>query len=70
MKSSLHKLGRILYHIYTLKSEDIDINTYSKYCSEIYKALSEVAPRSKPKQINTDFIDIILETNRRLKDAR
>jgi hypothetical protein len=42
------------------------METYSKYCDKIYEALLDIAPEYKPKQINTDFMDIILETNRRL----
>ena len=62
----LNKLGIILYWIYTLRSESLDMETYSKYCDKIYEALLDIAPEYKPKQIDTDFMDIILETNRRL----
>lgn len=67
--SKLEKLGSILYWIYTLRSESLDMETYSIYCDKIYEALLDIAPEYKPKQINTDFIDIILETNRRLNNG-
>lgn len=66
----LDKLGSILYWIYTLRSESLDMETYSKYCNTIYDTLLDIAPEYKPKQINTDFIDIILETNRRLNNVK
>jgi hypothetical protein len=66
--NALHKLGSILYWIYTLRSESLDMESYSKYCDKIYEALLDIAPEYKPRQINTDFMDIILETNRRLNN--
>ena len=66
--STLHKLGSILYYIYTLRSEKLDVDTYSKVCDKIYEALLDIAPEYKPRQLNVDFMDIILETNRRLNN--
>ncbi len=66
----LNKLGTILYWIYTLRSESLDIETYSRYCNTIYDALLDIAPEYKPKQIDPYFLDIIIQTNRRFKDAR
>ena len=70
MDNKLHKLGKILYWIYTLKSESLDAETYSRCCDSIYEALLDIAPQYKPKQIDPYFLDIIVQTNRRLKDAR
>ena len=67
--STLHKLGSILYHIYTLCSESLDMESYSKCCDKIYEALLDIAPEYKPRQLNVDFMDIILETNRRLNNG-
>lgn len=66
----LNKLGTILYWIYTLRSESLDVETYSRYCNTIYDALLDIAPEYKPKQIDPYFLDIIIQTNRRLKDVR
>ena len=68
-KKVLSKLGSILYWIYTLKSEQLDITTYSKVCDKIYEALLDVAPEYKPKQIDPYFLDIIVQTNRRLSNG-
>ena len=65
----LNKLGTILYWIYTLRSESLDMETYSKYCNTIYDALSDIAPKYKPKQIDPYFLDIIIQTNRRLNNG-
>ena len=70
MDTRFYKLGKILYWIYTLKDEKLDANTYSKYCDTIYEALLDIAPEYKPKQIDPYFLDIIVQTNRRLRDAR
>lgn len=69
MKSgTLSKLGSILYYIYTLRSEGLNIKEFSRCCDKIYEALLDIAPNYKPRQLNTDFMDIILETNRRLNN--
>lgn len=67
-KNTLSKLGSILYWVYTLRSEKLDINTYSKVCDKIYEALLDIAPEYKPKQIDPYFLDIIVQTNRRLSN--
>lgn len=68
METSLHKLGSILYWIYTLRSENLDRYTYASYCDKIYEALLDIAPEYKPKQIDPYFLDIITQTNRRLRN--
>lgn len=68
-KNTLSKLGSILYWVYTLRSEKLDINTYSKVCDKIYEALLDIAPEYKPKQIDPYFLDIIVQTNRRLSNG-
>lgn len=68
-KKVLSKLGSILYWVYTLKSEKLDITTYSKVCDKIYEALLDVAPEYKPRQIDPYFLDIIVQTNRRLNNG-
>lgn len=65
----LNKLGTILYWIYTLRSESLDADTYSRYCNTIYDALLDIAPEYKPKQIDPYFLDIIIQTNRRLRNG-
>jgi len=67
-KKILQKLGFIIYHILTLKSEDLDRVTYNKICDKIYETLLDIAPEYKPRQIDTDFLDIITKTNRRLNE--
>lgn len=68
MASKLDKLGSILYWIYTLKSERLTDYEYNKYCDKVYEALLDIAPEHKPKQIDPYFLDIITQTNRRLRD--
>lgn len=46
------------------------METYSRYCDKIYEALLDIAPQYKPKQIDPYFLDIIVQTNRRLRDVR
>ena len=67
-QSTLSKLGSILYYIYTLRSEGLDIQDFSKCCDKIYEALLDIAPEYKPKQIDPEFLDIIVQTNRRINN--
>ena len=68
-KRVLQKLGFIIYRILTLKSEHMDRETYERVCNTIYDTLLDIAPEYKPKQIDTDFLDIIVQTNRRLRNG-
>ena len=62
----LRKLGIVLYHIYNMQEEPMDVKSYASCCDKIYEALLDIAPPDKTRTVNEDFKDIIDETNRRL----
>lgn len=64
--SRLNKLGSIIYHILTLRSEDLDTQTFNKYCDTIYDTLLSIAPEPKIRILNPDVKDFVEQTNRRL----
>lgn len=67
---SLQKLGFIIYHILTLKSERLDSYTYAKYCDTIYDTLLEIAPCGRERILNPDIKEFVEQTNRRLNNGK
>lgn len=69
-QSTLKKLGIIIYHLYTLKSEGLTFNEYNRILQTVSDALLDIAPvEQHTRIINEDFRDIINITNRRLNNG-
>ena len=69
-RSTLRKLGFIIYHVLTLKSEDISMDDYTRCCDKIYETLLEVAPEVPKRELNPDIKEFVELTNRRLNNEQ
>lgn len=69
-QSTLKKLGILIYHLYTLKSEELTYNEYNRILKTVSDALLDIAPVERhTRVVNQDFEDIINKTNRRLSNG-
>ena len=62
----MKKLGLALYHILTLRSENMNHYEYTECCDKIYKMLLEIAPPDTTRELNPDIKEFVEQTNRRL----
>lgn len=70
MRSNItKKLGFALYHILTLRSENMNRYEYMECCDKIYEILLEIAPPDRTRELNPDIKEFVEITNRRLNNA-
>jgi hypothetical protein len=70
MRSSvIKKLGFTLYHILTLRSENLNHYEFNECCDKIYDILLEIAPPDTTRELNPDIKEFVEQTNRRLRNG-